>query len=76
MINLFNDFGEFFLVLKNRNETLFYFGLLNLAIAAGLFLISRFIEIEYLGTHALYKPIKFALSTAAYSWAWHGFVIT
>ena len=57
------------LELKTRNETLFYFGLLNLLIASGLFIFSRFIEIEYLGTHALYKPIKFALSTTAYSWA-------
>ena len=51
--NLINDLGEFSFVLKSRNENLFYFGLLNLAVAAGLFLVSRFIEIEYLGTHAL-----------------------
>jgi len=67
--NLYNDLGDFFLVLKTRNETLFYFGLLNLIFAAGLFLVSRFLELEYLGTHALYKPIKFALSTTAYTWA-------
>ena len=69
MTNLINDLSECFLVLKTRNETLFYFGLLNLVVATGLFIFSRFIEIEYLGTHALYKPIKFALSTTAYSWA-------
>lgn len=69
MTNLISDLGEFFLILKTRNEALFYFGLLNLVVAVGLFIVSRIIDLEYLGTHALYKPTKFALSTTAYAWA-------
>lgn len=69
MTNFINDLSGFFFVLKNRNETLFYFGLLNLVFALALLVFSRFIDIEYAGTHALYKPVKFALSTTAYSWA-------
>jgi hypothetical protein len=67
--NPINELGAFLFVLKARNETLFYFGLVNLVVASGLFIVSRLIDIEYSGTHALYKPIKFALSTTAYSWA-------
>lgn len=64
---------EFLADLKDRNEILFWFGVLN-AICAIILLGMSFIKpIEFVGTNAWYKPIKFALSTAILSWsiAWY-----
>jgi hypothetical protein len=72
-MNDLNFLFDFFPKLFSRNESLFYFGLINFAIAVGLFLISMVYEINFLGTHALYKPIKFGLSIGLYAWtmAWY-----
>lgn len=59
---------EFLQSLKDRNTVLFWFGLINLV--AGLIMIAlSFIKpIEFGGTNAWYKPVKFALSTTALVW--------
>ena len=71
-MSFFKDALQFIDILKSRNEMLFIFGFLNFAIAVCLFFASEFIDIPYLGTHALYKPVKFGLSIGIYSWtmAW------
>ncbi|WP_445454645.1 hypothetical protein [Flavobacterium sp. 25HG05S-40] len=62
----------FIQTLKDRNETLFYFGLICLAVTVLFFLLSRTTSTEVLGINAYIKPFKFALSTFLYSWtmAW------
>ncbi|MFZ4403053.1 MAG: hypothetical protein ACOYOK_03035 [Pseudobdellovibrionaceae bacterium] len=67
-MSLIHDLGQLIPQLKLRNEALFYFGIFNFALAFGLLILSFFINIQYLGTHALYKPIKFGLSIGIYSW--------
>lgn len=65
-----------FEVLKNlqeRNETLLYFGLVNLLLAIVLYAISTQSEVKVYNVNAYYKPIKFALSIWMYAWtmAWY-----
>ena len=60
---------EFIDTLKERNALLFWFGLLNLGLAIILVFLSHFYPIEFAGTNAWYKPIKFALSTAILSFS-------
>lgn len=50
--------------LKERNATLFWFGVINLFVAAILTVISFIYPIEYAETNAWHKPVKFTLSTA------------
>ncbi|MDB2363560.1 hypothetical protein N9V83_00885 [Flavobacteriales bacterium] len=59
---------EIFQSLKDRNTLLFWFGLINLF--AGIFMIALSLvkPIEFGGTNAWFKPIKFALSTTALVW--------
>jgi len=64
---------EFILDLKIKNSVLFWFGMINL-ISAILFIYLSFIRpIEFAGTNAWHKPIKFALSTWILVWsvAWY-----
>ncbi len=63
---------QFFRNLRERNEVLFDFGSLNFLVAVVLFVASFFVHVEFLGTHAFYKPVKFGLSIGIYSWtmAW------
>jgi len=64
---------EFLLELKNRNDLLFWFGLINL-LAALLFIIIAVLKpVSFAGTNAWYKPIKFAISTAilVFSIGWY-----
>jgi hypothetical protein len=59
--------NEFFSVLKERNEPLYYFGLVCF-ILAFLFLILILISTTQIsGVNAWYKPFKFALSIALYA---------
>lgn len=60
---------EFITTLKDRNEVLFWFGTLNLLAALLLIALSWLKPIEYAGTNAWHKPIKFALSTLILSWS-------
>lgn len=64
---------EFIKNLHERNETLFYFGLLNFIVAIGLYVISMQSDLKVYNVNAYYKPIKFALSTWIYAWsmAWY-----
>lgn len=55
---------EFIETLKERNDLLFWFGLINLIAAAVLIVFSFLKPIDFAGTNAWHKPIKFALSTA------------
>ena len=59
---------EFFNILKDRNEILFWFGLANLLLALLFILLSFTLPIQFGGTNAWYKPIKFALSIGILSW--------
>jgi len=60
---------EFLSELKLRNEVLYLFGLVNLITAFVLIALSFLKPMEFGGTNAWYKPIKFALSILVLSWA-------
>lgn len=60
---------DFFLLLKERNEVLFWFGLANLLAAVLLLGLSWWKPFEFTGTNAWHKPLKFAISTMLLSWA-------
>ena len=60
---------EFLLELKDRNEVLFWFGLLNLFTVILLLILSVLRPVEFGGVNGWYKPMKFALSTAILSWS-------
>jgi hypothetical protein len=55
--------------LKDRNETLFYFGVLCLALAVLFFILTKVTTIQVHNVSAWFKPMKFALSTFLFSWA-------
>jgi len=55
-------------LLQQRNEILFWFGVISFAIAAILIVISFSSDIQVKGANAWYKPIKFTLSIGIYSW--------
>jgi hypothetical protein len=63
---------EFLYELKRRNYCLYMFGIVNFLIAGFLILSSFFVQADYLGTHAYFKPAKFGLAQGTYSWtmAW------
>jgi hypothetical protein len=64
---------EFIENVKERNETLFNFGLVCLIFAILFFTLSKTTSTEVLGINAYIKPFKFAFSTFIYSWtmAWY-----
>ncbi|MEM6801165.1 MAG: hypothetical protein AAF696_07155 [Bacteroidota bacterium] len=64
---------EFIESLKERNNLLFYFGAINLIVAALLIILSISKPIVFAGANAWFKPIKFVLSTAilAFSVGWY-----
>jgi hypothetical protein len=55
--------------LKRRNETLFYYGLLCLALALVFLILTRYTSTQVYHVNAWYKPTKFALSTCLFAWA-------
>ncbi len=60
---------DFIIQLKDRNEVLFYYGLICL-ISSGIFLaLSYFDHTQVYGVNAWYKPFKFAFSTFTFAWA-------
>lgn len=61
------------LLLKTRNEVLFWFGLANLLLVVIMLVASWIKPLEFAGINAWFKPIKFALSTTILSWslAWY-----
>jgi hypothetical protein len=60
---------DFFSELKARNESLFWFGLICLIASAVFIVLAKTSSVQVAGVNAWYKPLKFALSTAAFSWA-------
>lgn len=59
--------------LKDRNETLFYFGLICFVLAMLFLVFTKLSPTQVQGVSAWNKPVKFALSLAIYSWtmAWY-----
>lgn len=60
--------------LITRNAPLFWFGLICFGLAAVLVVVSLISQTEVVGANAWYKPIKFLVSTAVYSWAMAWFI--
>lgn len=58
--------------LRQRNELLFYFGAFCLLLSVLFLLLAATTIVKVMGVNAWYKPLKFALSIAIYSWtmAW------
>ena len=55
--------------LKNRNETLFYFGLVCLLASIVFLVLSKQTTTQVYNVSAWYKPFKFAFSSFLFSWA-------
>lgn len=55
--------------LKQKNETLFYFGLVCLIFSIICLIFAKSTNTQVYGVNAWYKPFKFAFSTLTYAWA-------
>jgi hypothetical protein len=55
--------------LKLRNEALFWFGLLCLALSVLFLILTKTTTTQVYGVNAFFKPFKFAASTFLYAWA-------
>jgi hypothetical protein len=60
---------QFLQQVKERNDTLFYFGLICLLLSILFFVLTKTTSTQVYGVNAWYKPLKFALSTFTYAWA-------
>jgi len=60
---------DFIFQLKERNETLFYYGLSCLILAIVFLILAKFTTTQVFQVNAWYKPFKFAFSTFLYAWA-------
>ncbi|MBI3235483.1 MAG: hypothetical protein HYZ42_15835 [Bacteroidetes bacterium] len=60
--------GEFIQHLKEKNETLFYFGLICLLLAVIFLVLTRTSNKQVNNVSAWYKPFKFAVSIGIYAW--------
>lgn len=54
---------------KDRNDTLFFFGVICLLLSVLFFVFAKTTSTQVYGVNAWYKPLKFALSTFTYAWA-------
>ena len=54
--------------LKEKNETLYYFGWVCLLFAGLFLMLTQWTNTQVFGINAWYKPFKFALSTTIYAW--------
>jgi hypothetical protein len=63
--------------LKARNETLFWFGIVNLVLAVSFLVLTRYTTTQVMGVNAWYKPFKFAASTFLFAWAmgWYAYYL-
>jgi hypothetical protein len=68
-LNKYFKMIDFIQQLKYRNETLFYYGLLCLILAAIFILLTKFTNTQVYQVNAWYKPFKFAFSTFLFAWA-------
>jgi len=55
--------------LKERNETLFYFGFICLLFSILFLILARTTTTQVYGVNSWYKPFKFAFSTLTFAWA-------
>jgi hypothetical protein len=55
--------------LKDRNETLFYYGIACLAFGVFCLLMTKLSNVQVYNVNAWYKPFKFAFSTFLFAWA-------
>lgn len=60
---------DFIFQLKERNETLFYYGLSCLVLSIVFLILAKFTTTQVFQVNAWYKPFKFAFSTFLYAWA-------
>lgn len=60
---------EFIQQIKNRNETLYYYGLICLLLSIVFIILTRFTSTQVFNVNAWYKPFKFAFSTFLFAWA-------
>lgn len=69
---------DFITQLKERNETLFYFGLICFALSIIFLILINTTKTEINGVNAWNKPFKFAISLAIYTWtmAWYCYYLT
>src|SRR6476620_7796721 len=69
-MNYMTDFTE---NIKGRNEHLFYFGLSCFALSVLFLILTRMTTGQIAGVNVWYKPFKFAVSIALYSFtmAWY-----
>lgn len=60
---------EFLQTIRDRNDTLFYFGLICLALSIVFLVMTKLSATQVYNVSAWYKPFKFAFSTVLFSWA-------
>ena len=60
---------EFISNLKERNESLFYYGLICLVASIVFLILTKVTSTQVYNVNAWYKPFKFAFSTFLFSWA-------
>ena len=60
---------DFLLHLKQRNETLFYYGFICLILSLAFLLLTKVTTTQVYNVNAWYKPFKFAFSTFLFAWA-------
>ena len=60
---------EFITNLKERNESLFYYGLICLVASIIFLILTKVSSTQVYNVNAWYKPFKFAFSTFLFSWA-------
>ena len=60
---------DYIQILKTRNETLFYYGLICLVSAIVFLALTKLTTTQVYNVNAWYKPFKFAFSTFLYAWA-------
>ena len=60
---------DFIQQIKHRNETMFYYGLLCLALSLIFITLTKFTDTQVYNVNAWYKPFKFAFSTFTFAWA-------
>ena len=64
-------------LIKQRNEVLYYFGLVCFVAALLCLVLTRLTQTQVMSTNAWYKPAKFFLSTAIFVWsmAWYAYYL-
>lgn len=60
---------EFIQNIKERNETLFYFGFICLLFSILFLILTKTSTTQVFGVNAWFKPFKFAFSTFTFAWA-------